>query len=83
MVQITASPLIKPHSPRIVHNQPLPMALIMGSAAKVLAKVKMLRTKLLMAMPEEAWRGINSVSMVDESVKISVLPTPKKKSASI
>lgn len=83
MVQITASPLIKLHSPRIVHSQPLPMALMVGSAAKTPAKEKMLRTELLMAMPEEARRGMNSVSMVVESAKISMLPTPKKKLASI
>lgn len=83
MVQITASPLIKPHSPRIVNSQPLPIALMMGSAARAPAKEKMLRTKLLMAMPEEARRGMNSVSMVVESAKISMLPTPKKKLASI
>lgn len=83
MVQITASPLIKLHSPRIVNSQPLPIALMMGSAARAPAKEKMLRTKLLMAMPEEARRGMNSVSMVVESAKISMLPTPKKKLASI
>lgn len=66
-----------------MHSQPLPMALMVGSAAKTPAKEKMLRTELLMAMPEEARRGMNSVSMVVESAKISMLPTPKKKLASI
>ena len=42
---------------------------------------KMLRTKLLAATPEEARRGMNSVSMVVATAKMSMLPMPKKKLA--
>ena len=42
---------------------------------------KMFRTKLLTATPEEARRGMNSVSIVVDMAKISMLPIPKKKLA--
>ena len=45
------------------------------------AHEKMLRMKLLAATPEEARRGMNSVSIVVAMAKISIEPMPKKKLA--
>lgn len=52
-----------------------------GSAAIAPTQEKMFRTKLLTATPEEARRGMNSVSIVVDMAKISMLPIPKKKLA--
>ena len=72
------NPVTMLQSPRIVMSHPLPMALMIGSAIMAPVKEQMLRTKLFRAMPDAARLGMNSVSMVDTSEKISMEPTPKK-----
>lgn len=80
MAQMTAllAIAITPHP---VNSQPFPIAVMMGSAATAPMQEKILRTKLLAATPAEAWRGMNSVSMVVAMPKMIMLPMPKKKFA--
>jgi hypothetical protein len=70
-------------TPMMVNTQPLPMAWINGAATTPPMAEKMLRTKLLTATPEEAFFGMNSVSMVVAMAKMSIEPTPKMKVATI
>jgi hypothetical protein len=79
----TAAPETKPTKPRIVNSQPFPIALMMGDATIAPTHENKLRTKLLSATPAEDFRGRNSVSMVTETAKISMLPIPKAKFAII
>ena len=79
----TAAPDTKPTKPRIVNSQPFPIALMMGDATIAPTHENKLRTKLLSATPAEDFRGRNSVSMVTETAKISMLPIPKAKFAII
>ncbi len=67
--------------PNPVNSQPLPMAFNNGCATTPPTHEKMFRTKLLTATPEEAFFGMNSVSMVVDMLKMSMLPRPKKKLA--
>lgn len=80
IAQITL-PLQSAMTPTPVNSQPSPTALISGCATTTPAAEKMLRTKLLAATPEEARRGMNSVSMVVAMAKMSMEPMPKKKLA--
>lgn len=83
MLVITAMPDTSETSARIVHSQPLPMALMSGAAIMPPTQEKMLRMKLLHAIPIEALPGRNSVSMVVAMAKTIMLPQPKKKLAII
>ena len=80
MIQNTL-PLPNAMTPTPVNSQPLPMASMRGSATMAPMHENMLRTKLLAATPEEALRGMNSVSMVVDMAKMSIEPIPKKKLA--
>lgn len=80
IAQITL-PLARAITPTPVNSQPSPMEVINGLATTAPTQEKMLRTKLFAATPEEALRGINSVSIVVAMAKISMEPTPKKKLA--
>lgn len=57
------------------------MAWIIGAATTPPTHEKIFRRKLFTAMPVEALRGMNSVSIVVAMLKINMLPTPKKKFA--
>ncbi len=80
IAQITL-PLHSAITPTPVNSHPSPIALISGCAATAPTAEKILRTKLLAATPEEARRGMNSVSMVVAMAKMSMEPMPKKKLA--
>lgn len=69
--------------PRIVKVQPLPMAPMTGAATKEPMHENMFRMKLLTATPLDDFLGMNSVSMVVATLKMSIDPTPKKKLAII
>lgn len=64
-------------------NTPFPIATIRGSVTTEPTQENMLRTKLLSAMPWLLFRGINSVNIVVTRAKMSMLPTPKKKLATM
>jgi hypothetical protein len=51
-----------------------------GAARIPPAQEKMFLTKLLTAIPVDAFRGINSVNIVVDMAKTIIEPTPKKKS---
>jgi hypothetical protein len=61
----------------IVHNHPLPIALISGATMIVPIQENMFRTKLFTAIPVDDFRGINSVSIVVAMANIIIDPTPK------
>lgn len=81
--QMTIGPLANVQMHRMVNNHPFPMASISGSATSDPTQEKMFRTKLLSAMPCDAWCGMNSVSIVVMAPNTSIVPTPKKKFAII
>lgn len=80
IAQITL-PLHSAIAPTPVNSHPSPIAVISGCAVTAPTAEKILRTKLLAATPEEARRGMNSVSMVVAMAKMSMDPMPKKKLA--
>jgi len=65
----------------MVHNHPLPIALMSGAAIIAPTHENIFRTKLFTAIPVEAFRGINSVNIVVAMAKMIIEPTPKKKRA--
>ena len=69
--------------PRIVKSQPFPIALMMGAVRTLPTQLNMFLTKLLIATPVDAFRGMNSVSIVVAMAKINIDPTPKMKFAII
>jgi hypothetical protein len=81
MDHITTHPLTSATSPKIVHIQPLPMARMIGCATIPPMQEKMLRTKLLTAIPVLARLGMNSVNMVVAMANTIMEPQPKKKLA--
>lgn len=78
---ITPIPLNIETRPTIVHIHPLPIALIQGAATIPKTQEKIFLTKLLTAMPVDAFRGINSVNMVVDIAKMIIDPKPKKNNA--
>jgi hypothetical protein len=83
IAQMTANPLNSATNPKKVQTHPLPTAPRIGAATTPPTHENMFLTKLLTAMPVEALRGMNSVSMVVAIPKMIMLPTPKKKLAMI
>lgn len=69
--------------PRIVKSHPLPIPLMIGAVTTPATHEKIFRTKLLTATPVDDFRGMNSVSMVVDMLKMSIDPTPKMKHAII
>jgi hypothetical protein len=63
-------------TPKIVNNQPLPTAFMIGAATMAPTQEKMFRTKLLTATPFDDCLGMNSVSIVVAMAKISIDPIP-------
>ena len=63
-------------TPKIVTNQPLPTAFMIGAATMAPTHEKMFRTKLLTATPFDDCLGMNSVSIVVAMAKISIDPIP-------
>jgi len=68
-------------TPSPVNNQPFPIVSSSGCATTPPTQEKIFLTKLFTATPEDAFLGMNSVSMVVTMAKMSMLPTPKKKLA--
>jgi len=68
--------LLNVQSPSIVKSHPLPMAPINGAPTIVPIQDRMFRQKLFTATPELDFCGMNSVSMVVDMAKISMLPIP-------
>lgn len=79
--KITPTPLTIATRPMIVHNHPLPIALIRGAATIPPIQAKMFLTKLLTAIPVDALRGRNSVNIVVDMAKMIMDPQPKKNNA--
>ena len=67
---------LRAHNPRIVNNQPLPMAAISGAPAIAPIHENMLRTKLFTATPELDFFGMSSVKTVVAIANIIMLPSP-------
>ena len=63
-------------TPKIVNNQPLPTAFMIGAATMAPTQEKMFLTKLLTATPFDDCLGMNSVSIVVAMAKISIDPIP-------
>lgn len=63
-------------SPMMVNSQPLPIDAMMGAPTIAPMQLKMLRTRLFKATPDEDRFGINSVSIVVAIANINMLPTP-------
>jgi len=74
MAQMVKQPLAMQITPSPRKSQPLVMTVIKGSATIVPTQEKMFLTKLFNAIPCDAFRGMNSVSIVVISAKISMLP---------
>lgn len=68
-------------TPRPVNSHPFPIASNNGCATIPPTQLKMFLTKLLVATPAEARFGMNSVNIVVDALKMSMLPIPKKKFA--
>jgi hypothetical protein len=81
MDKITPTPLINPIRPNIVQSHPLPIVLMSGAATIPPTQEKMFLTKLLTAIPVDAFLDMNSVSIVVAIAKTSIEPTPKKNNA--
>jgi len=65
----------------MVHIHPFPIAWITGAATTPPVHATIFRMKLFTAIPVEAFRDMNSVSIVVDIPKISMVPIPKKKLA--
>lgn len=75
--------LANANRPKMVNNQPLPMASMIGAVTNDPTHEKMFRTKLFKATPADDFFGMNSVSMVVTMLKINIDPTPKNTLATI
>lgn len=62
--------------PRMVNSQPLPIPLMMGAPTIAPIQLRIFRTKLFTATPDEDLFGMNSVSIVVAMAKMSMLPMP-------
>ena len=67
----------------MVKSHPLPIPANIGAVAREPTQEKMFRMKLFSATPSEDFLGMNSVSMVVTTLKMSTEPMPKKKLAII
>lgn len=76
-------PVIKEMTLSPEKSQPFPIATMRGSVTIVPTQEKIFLTKLFNAIPCEDFPGMNSVSIVVTSPNISMLPTPKKKLATM
>ena len=83
MVMMDMMQITKAAIPKMVNNQPFPMAWISGEATTEPTQERILRTKVFRATPADDFLGMNSVSMVVAMPKMSMEPTPKKKLANI
>ena len=63
-------------TPKIVNSQPLPTAFMTGAATMAPTQENMFLTKLLTATPLDDCLGMNSVSIVVATAKISIDPIP-------
>ena len=75
--------LANANRPKMVNNQPLPMASIIGAVTNDPTHEKMFLIKLFNATPADDFFGMNSVSMVVTMLKINMDPTPKNTLATI
>lgn len=83
MAHIVKQPVTREMTPSPEKSQPLPIATISGSVTIVPTHENIFLTKLFKAIPCEDFPGMNSVSIVVTRPKMSMLPTPKKKFATI
>lgn len=68
--------MIRERTANPVNNQPVPMALMSGSATIVAMQANVFRRRLLTATPWDGFFGMYSVNMVVTMEKISILPIP-------